>query len=200
MRVLPNSCVNNEHKNLKLIRFLESFPEKPVCTIAIIWQKETMIQWAGAAFEEARGGGREAWMFLTAMKTISSIWTWDCHHNRDFCHHNRDSKIPTGVADFSNGLHQKLIKSQWKEEGAGGRRRAHIPIEVAEFWIQTLYHFYHFKWKYGHFCCFFFSRHCKKTTEMIRGEKRLHLKFCHLNRDVRAPARPCTLLFSQWFD
>ena len=31
-----------------------------------------------------------------------------CHHNRDFCHHNRDSKIPIGVADFSNGFHQKL--------------------------------------------------------------------------------------------
>ena len=40
------------------------------------------------------------------------------------------------------------------------------------------------------------DRHCKKTTEMIRGEKRLYLKFCHLNRDVRAPAAPCTLLFS----
>ena len=25
-----------------------------------------------------------------------------------FCHHNRDSKIPIGVADFSNEFHQKL--------------------------------------------------------------------------------------------
>ena len=60
-----------------------------------------------------------------------------CHPNRDFCHHNRDSKIPTGVADFSNDLHQKLKQSQWKEEGVGGRRRARIPIEVAEFQIQS---------------------------------------------------------------
>ena len=44
-----------------------------------------------------------------------------CHPNRDFCHHNRDSKIPIGVADFSNGLHQKLNQITVKR---GGRARA----------------------------------------------------------------------------
>ena len=43
----------------------------------------------------------------------------------------------------------------------------------------------------------------EKTTEitifpfkMIEVIKSLYSKFCHLNRDVRAPAPPCTLLFS----
>ena len=31
--------------------------------IAIVWQKETMIQCAVAAFEAAAAGGREAWMY-----------------------------------------------------------------------------------------------------------------------------------------
>ena len=48
----------------------------PMMTIAIIWQKETMIQWAVQPLRRRAAGGRESRRFLTAMKTISSIWTW----------------------------------------------------------------------------------------------------------------------------
>ena len=49
-----------------------------------------------------------------------------CHPNRDFCHHNRDRKIPIGVADVSNGLHQKLNQITVKRGGSWrAQARAH---------------------------------------------------------------------------
>ena len=56
-----------------------------------------------------RGGG--CWVMYTIENNLLHLHL-GCHPNRDFCHHNRDSKIPTGVADFSNEFHQKLIKTQ----------------------------------------------------------------------------------------
>ena len=44
-----------------------------------------------------------------------------CHPKWDFCHHKWDSKIPSGVADFSNEFLQKLNQITVKR---GGRARA----------------------------------------------------------------------------
>ena len=54
-----------------------------------------------------------------------------CHPKWDFCHHKWDSKIPSGVADFSYEFLQKLNQITVKRGGHRG----------AEFQIQSLHHF-----------------------------------------------------------
>ena len=115
-----------------------------------------------------------------------------CHPNRDFCHHNRDSKIPIGVADFSNEFHQKLNQITVKR---GGRARAAAHISRLR-WQNFKYSLFlplsliiisvvFLRW----------IKRChsvrKKTTKIIIcdiSDRSLYLKFCHFNRDVRAPA------------
>ena len=127
-----------------------------------------------------------------------------CHPKWDFCHHKWDCKIPSGVADFSNEFLQKLNQITVKR---GGRARAAA-------------HTSHFRWQNFKYSIFItesikktlwsdnptwsVSIYWRKTIEitifpfkMTEVIKRLYLKFCHLKWDVRAPAPPCALLFSQ---
>ena len=124
-----------------------------------------------------------------------------CHPNRDFCHHNQDSKIPIGVADFSNEFLQKLNQITVKR---GGRARAAA-------------HTSHFRWQNFKYSLFITSviLNGNMVISIVDVGLSLHnvffilsgvrarqflqsflLKLCHLKWDVCAAARARPPLFT----